>query len=105
MLYSSNSRGRGRSSPVSYASSVRGAIVPHPVNPVQAMDIVNRYQVLGQVPRPFNLVLASKPPAFDPFGPSNAASKVSQKSIFSQYSPTSEYIVYFEVNLFLWNIS
>ena len=96
----SNSRGRGRSSPVSYASSVRGAIVPHPVNPVQAMDIVNRYQVLDQVPRPFNSVLASKPPAFDPFGPSNAASKISQKPIFSQNSSTSDYIVNFEVNLF-----
>lgn len=47
----SNSRGRGKSSPVSYASSIRGAIVPHPVNPVQAMDIVNGY-ISGFGPSP-----------------------------------------------------
>ena len=63
-----NSRGgsssRGRAS---YDSKLKGTMVPHPVTPVQPVDLVNRYQILGQIPKPYNTVLASKPPVIDPF--------------------------------------
>ncbi|KAL1802911.1 hypothetical protein ACET3Z_031558 [Daucus carota] len=57
-----SSRGRG-----SYDSKLKGAIVPHPITPIQPVNLVNRYQVLGQIPKPYNTVLASKPPVIDPF--------------------------------------
>lgn len=57
-----SSRGRG-----SYDSKLKGAIVPHPITPIQPVNLVNRYQVLGQIPKPYNTVLASKPPVVDPF--------------------------------------
>lgn len=65
-----NSDGRGGSSSrgrASYDSKLKGIMVPHPVIPVQPIDVVNRYQVLGQIPKPYNTVLASKPPVIDPF--------------------------------------
>ena len=96
----SSSRGRGSSSStLVHPSNLRGAIVPHPVSPVHPVDLVNRYQILGQIPRPFNRVLASKPPSFDPFGPLDNSKFTQKFPSFSQSS--SEYTFNSEVNLVL----
>lgn len=98
---SSSSRGRGGSRGGSSSVSnfnPRSAIIPHPVNPVSAVDVVSRFQVLGQIPRPFNTVLASNPPSFDPFRSSEVSKTVHKYPSFTQSN--SDYIVNFEVNLF-----
>ena len=43
----------------------RRGIIPLPA-PTLAADIVNRYQILGQVPKLFNTVLVSQPKLNDP---------------------------------------
>lgn len=55
-------RGRGRGTPLP-ALATRAQ---------EAVNVVNRYHVLGQLPRPFNLVLASQSKVYDPiiiYGP------------------------------------
>lgn len=90
----STSRGRG-----SYDNKFKGAIVSHPVIPVQPVNLVNRYQILGQIPRPYNTVLASKPPVIDPFAnTSKPIVPFVPSNIYEK--PVSEYTQSQEQNLF-----
>lgn len=69
---SDSGRGGGSSQGrASYDSKLKGAIVPHPIAPVQPVNLVNKYTVLGQIPKPYSTVLASKPPVIDPFATSS----------------------------------
>ena len=93
-----SSRGRG-----SYDSKLKGAIVPHPITPIQPVNLVNRYQVLGQIPKPYNTVLASKPPVIDPFA--NTSKLIKPIDRFVPFDicgkAVSEYTQCHEENLFL----
>ncbi|KAM7461224.1 hypothetical protein LguiA_029345 [Lonicera macranthoides] len=87
-----NGRGsQGRGAIVPHSSNIgRGAMVLHPAVPVPAVDVVNQFQVLGQIPRPFNLVLADKPKSNDPFDiccPEPQPIKTSYHKSFSEYVP------------------
>ena len=83
-------------------SKFKGIIIPHPVTTVQPIDIVNRYQVLGQIPKPYNSVLASKPPVIYPFANTSKTLVTTNKpSIpFDLFDKTSDYVQRFEYNLF-----
>ena len=90
----STSQGRG-----SYESKLKGTIVPHPVILVQPVDQVNRYHTLGQVPKSYNTVLASKPPVIDPFA--TTSKPIVPFVPYDSYGKsTSEYTQSHEKNLF-----
>ena len=68
-----NGRGRGST------SNREKGIVPFPAAPAAPVNVVNRFQSLGQIPTPktYNSALASQSRVtdpFDPHGPSNVVS-------------------------------
>ena len=58
--------GDGRTGRGTGLGSGRKGRIPLLALPTLAVNVVNRYQILGQVPKPFNSVLASQPKVNDP---------------------------------------
>ena len=105
-----NPHGRGKgtgTSPqerASYDSKLKGIMVPHPVISAQPVNQVNRFQVLGQIPKPYNTVVTSKPPTFDPFAntskPITNTKPIVPFDICGKPENVTEYVQRTEYNLF-----
>lgn len=58
--------GRGR---IPFPAGTTGGTrrIPFPTLPAPPVDVVNRYQILGPIPKPFNSILAIQPKVNDLF--------------------------------------